>query len=276
MWEFPSVRLIVARSHLLSKALSLCISKGRMSEWKLSLVSNLFSHPSTIHPLNLQAHLCSVQQQASVKSSRRLFFTGTPNTYLFCLFLILNVRQRIRKFCSPSSSSSKCVSRWMKCIKKACFVWEAPPGLWTCVRPDYIECKSVVCEPCWAVCRKLQRDLWTVALSVSQSQVVNCWYTQLYVMFAVLCSFIRGGGVGGCKIIQRCYCMWKRAFFCCCRVGSGGRDAVPHGKWSSQYIYTSFKPLLKTDDCSFRAQWISINILNCSNWLCAIVMMEIQ
>lgn len=44
-WEFPSMSLIVARSHLLSKALSLCISKGRMSEWKLSLVSNLFSHP---------------------------------------------------------------------------------------------------------------------------------------------------------------------------------------------------------------------------------------
>lgn len=212
-WEFPSMSLIVARSHLLSKALSLCISKGRMSEWKLSLVSNLFSHPFTIHPLNLQVHPCSVQQQASVKSSRRLFFTGTPHTYLFRLFLILNVRQRIRKFCSPSSSSSKCVSRWMKCIKKACFVWEAPPGLWMCVWPDYIECKSVVCEPCWAVCRKLQRDLWTVALSVSQSQVVNCWYTQLYVMFAVLFSFIRGGGVGGCKIIQRCYCMWKRAFF---------------------------------------------------------------
>lgn len=120
-WEFPSMSLIVARSHLLSKALSLCISKGRMSEWKLSLVSNLFSHPSTIHPLNLQVHPCSVQQQASVKSSRRLFFTGTPHTYLFRLFLILNVRQRIRKFCSPSSSSSKCVSRWMKCIKKACF-----------------------------------------------------------------------------------------------------------------------------------------------------------
>lgn len=50
----------------------------------------------------------------------------------------------------------------------------------------------------------------------------------------------------------------------------------PHGKWSSQYIYTSLKPLLKTDDCSFRAQWISTNILDCSNWLCAIVTMEIQ
>lgn len=85
-WEFPSMSLIVARSHLLSKALLLCISKGRMSEWKLSLVSNLFSHPFTIHPLNLQVHPCSVQQQASVKSSRRLFFTGTPHTYLFRLF----------------------------------------------------------------------------------------------------------------------------------------------------------------------------------------------
>lgn len=110
-WEFPSMSLFVTRSHLLSKPRSLWVSKGRMSEWKLSLVSNLFSHPTTIHPLNLQVHLCSIQQQASVKSSRRLFFTGTSHIYLFLLFLILNVRQRIRKFCSPSSSSSKCVSR---------------------------------------------------------------------------------------------------------------------------------------------------------------------
>lgn len=110
-WEFPSMSLFVTRSHLLSKPRSLWVSKGRMSEWKLSLVSNLFSHPTTIHPLNLQVHLCSIQQQASVKSSRRLFFTGTSRIYLFLLFLILNVRQRIRKFCSPSSSSSKCVSR---------------------------------------------------------------------------------------------------------------------------------------------------------------------
>ncbi len=58
--------------------------------------------------------------------------------------------------------------------------------------------------------------------------------------------------------------------------GYHGYSSLPHGKWSSQYIYTSLKPLLKTDDCSFRAQWISINILDCSNWLCAIVMMEIQ
>lgn len=119
------------------------------------------------------------------------------------------------------------------------------------VLPDYIECKSVVCV--WTVLRFLERfvfthllhntsrfersrgwilrhDLWTVELSVSLSQVVNCWYTQLYMTsdVAVLCSFIRGGDL--CRAapgwffrirrIQRCYCTWKRVF-CCCWVGSG-------------------------------------------------------
>lgn len=182
--------------------------------------------------------------------------------------------------------------------------------------PDYIECKSVVfvcvCEPWWGFfleCsppppsiaqhfphfkrsrgRHGDPDLWTVelffCLSVAGGKTAGT-HSCMWLLMLRCCVLLFGAGVDFYRNIQRCYCTWTRVFGCC-RVGFRGSGRVtaasaprppplpPHGKWSSQYIYTSLKPLLKTDDCSFRAQWISMNILDCSNWLCAIVTMEIQ
>lgn len=163
---------------------------------------------------------------------------------------------------------------------------------------DYMECKSVVCA--WTVLRfslflstgcttllqlgsALEVEYYDVALCFSVAKVVNCWYTQLYMYVtsdvAVLCSLIRGGGGRG-RGYPEMLLYVERGSLVAVGRDQGGSPCLqllcPHGKWSSQYIYTSLKPLLKTDDCSFRAQWISRNILDCSNWLCAIVMMEIQ
>lgn len=122
-----------------------------------------------------------------------------------------------------------------------------------------IECNAVVCV--WTVLRFLcfsphlshntshfehsrgqilGHDSWTVELSVSLLQVVNCWYIQLYVTsdVAVSCCFIQGGTCVGAVLgrffrirrIQRCYCTWKRISFCCCCVGSG-RVTTATARW---------------------------------------------
>lgn len=71
----------------------------------------------------------------------------------------------------------------------------------------------------------------------------------------------------------RCVCVWNwmtRIQRCYCNRGGSDGGAV------SLCINTFIKPLLKTDDCSCRAQWISVKGLECSIWSCAIVMMETQ
>ena len=70
-----------------------------------------------------------------------------------------------------------------------------------------------------------------------------------------------------------CVCVrnWKKRIHrCYCNRGESDGDAV------SLCINTFVKPLLKTDDCSRRAQWSSTKELECSSWSGAIVMMETQ
>lgn len=133
----------------------------------------------------------------------------------------MRLRENRRKFYSPASSSSKCVSRW---IKKPVYRGRFQPFT-NCVLPDLCQVilsvtLSFVCEPVLRfLCfffyllhntshfecsrgRILRHNLWIVELSVSLLQVVNCWYTQLYVTsdVAVLCSFTRGGGCVGAAL----------------------------------------------------------------------------
>lgn len=122
----------------------------------------------------------------------------------------------------------------------------------------------------------LSEGLWSDSLSFLSALV-----KLLVIMWLLMlpCCVVRMEG-SGC-----CWAVWTRGFlfvligFICLyqemqEICLGGLTTAPWEVKFSLFSHVSSKPLLKTDDCSFRARWISINILDCSNWLCAIVMME--
>lgn len=146
--------------------------------------------------------------------------------------------------------------------------------------------KNHVNKPVWAALHVALRQItvsvkpswkWLTVLSVCIGEAAGDHVTS---DVAVLCCEDgRVGVLSGC-LDAGAFCLFWLVFICLYRemqeICLGGLTAAPWEVKFSLCSHVSSKPLLKTDDCSFRARWISINILDCSNWLCAIVMMENQ
>lgn len=172
---------------------------------------------------------------------------------------IWGLRENQRKFSSPSSSSSKCVSGGIKdmVLKK-----RFRPFTDLCSRQVILSVNLLfLCVCVWAVMRFFSwmlaphlshdtflassvlevvdsdPDLWTVelffCLSVAGGKTAGT-RSCMWLLMLRCCVLLFGAGVDFYRNIQRCYCTWTRVFGCC-RVGflGGGRVSAASAPRSS-------------------------------------------
>lgn len=166
--------------------------------------------------------------------------------------LILGLRENQRKFSSPSSSSSKCVSGGINdmVLKKKRFrpftdlcsrqIISSVNLLFSCVCVSRDEVFFLNAPPLPHLLHNTfltssvlevvdgDPDLWTVelffCLSVAGGKTAGT-HSCMWLLMLRCCVLLFGAGVDFYRNIQRCYCTWTRVFGCC-RVGFRGSGRV--------------------------------------------------
>lgn len=198
----------------------------------------------------------------------RMFFPSpdSPNRKRVCLhvvFALLFLGKWWQNRCPPRSISRWPLS-WTSCLHVCqCLTW-------LCV------CVALLLH-LWCVIHSVLVQVWLSSSRTCGSVVLvkPVWNTGRFQIWLCNCFFFFFLLLTELLVLTwpRCVCVWNwmtRIQRCYCNRGGSDGGAV------SPCINTFVAPLLKTDDCSRRAQWISIKDLKCSNRLCAIVMMETQ